>query len=214
MIYLIYKQKNNDFLFLNLLITFPPFLFLFQTLNHDIIFIFYFLILFKNEKFLASNLYMFFLTLLTLFKIYPIFILFGVIVYKLISKDYENIKKITIVSLINTVVLLWYYNSLNISVPSPISKVNTFGLFHDLTLLESINTMYLYIFITSLSIFLISLFILRQKLYSSIFKIQIKEWKTQDSLLIIIFSFLSIFINSYSNYGYKFSLNILLFLAI
>ena len=214
MIYLIYKQKNNDFLFLNLLITFPPFLFLFQTLNHDIIFIFYFLILFKNEKFLASNLYMFFLTLLTLFKIYPIFILFGVIVYKLLSKDYENIKKITIVSLINTVVLLWYYNSLNISVPSPISKVNTFGLFHDLTLLESINTMYLYIFITSLSIFLISLFILRQKLYSSIFKIQIKEWKTQDSLLIIIFSFLSIFINSYSNYGYKFSLNILLFLAV
>ena len=32
--------------------------------------------------------------------------------------------------------------------------------------------------------------------------------------MIIIFSFLSIFINSFSNYGYKFSLNILLFLAV
>ncbi len=214
MIYLIFTQKNTDFLFLNILITFPPFLFLFETLNHDIIFIYYFLVLFKNKKFLDNNFYMFFLTLLTLFKIYPIVILFGVIVYKLISKDYENIKKITTVSLINTTVLLWYYNSLNISVPSPISKVNTFGLFHDLTLIASINTIYLYLFSTFLSIFLISLLILRQKFYPSIFNIQIKEWKTQESLLIIIFSFLSIFINSFSNYGYKFSLNILLFLAV
>ena len=214
LMYLIFKQKNTDFLFLNILITFPPFLFLFETLNHDIIFIYYFLVLFKNEKFLASNLYLFFLTLLTLFKIYPLVILFGVIVYKLISKDYENIKKITAVSLINTVVLLWYYNSLNISVPSPISKVNTFGLFHDLTLLESINTLYAYLFITFLSIFIISLLILRQKFYLSIFNIQTKGWKIQDSMLIIIFSFLSIFINSFSNYGYKFSLNILLFLAV
>ena len=212
--YLICIQKNNDLLFLNILITFPPFLFLFETLNHDIIFIFYFLVLFKNEKFLNRNSYLFFLTLLTLFKIYPIFILFGLIVYKLLSKDYENIKKITIVSFINSAVLLWYYNTLNISVPSPISKVYTFGLLHDFNLLESIKPNYLYLFITSIFLLLILLFLFRQKLYLSIFNIEFTKSNTTDSLLIIIFSFLSIFINSFSNYGYKFSLNILLFLAV
>ena len=110
--------------------------------------------------------------------------------------------------------LLWYYNTLNISVPSPISKVYTFGLLHDLNLLESIKPNYLYLFITSIFLLLILLFLFRQKLYLSIFNIEFTKSNTTDSLLIIIFSFLSIFINSFSNYGYKFSLNILLFLAV
>ena len=95
----------------------------------------FFWFLFKNEKFLASNLYLFFLTLLTLFKIYPLVILFGVIVYKLISKDYENIKKITTVSLINTAVLLWYYNSPQYFCSQSNIKVNLTHLVFSTTLL-------------------------------------------------------------------------------
>ena len=210
--YLVLNKISNDFLYLNLLILFPPFLFLFETLNHDLIFLYFFLLLIRKTELLNNNLYLFLLTVLTLFKIYAISILFGELVYRFLSN--QRSLKIFTVFLLNALILFWYYTSLNLDIPNPISKVNTFGLFHDLSLLRSIKINYYILFILLMFISLILLFSLRKKIYPLLFKSTIEAWSKNDTYLTILFLFVLLFINSYSNYGYKFSLNILLILVI
>ena len=210
--YLIVSNLSTDLLYLNLVFTFPPFLFLFETLNHDLIILYCFLLLLRNNKILDNNFYLFLLTVLTLFKIYTIVILFGELVYKYINN--QRLSKILIVSLLNVIVLFWYYTSLNLDIPNPISKVNTFGLLHDLRLIESINIRYYFTFIILFFVSLILFFSVRKKVYSLLFRSRLETWEKNDSHLTILFLFLILFINSYSNYGYKFSLNILLIFAI
>ncbi len=210
--YLVLNKISNDLLFLNLLILFPPFLFLFETLNPDLIFLYFFLLLIRNIKSLDNNLYLFFLTVLTLFKIYTIAILFGELVYKF-SNNQRSLK-IFLVFLLNFAILFWYYTSLNLEIPNPISKVNTFGLLHDLNLLRSININYYILFLILLFTSLILLFSLRKRIYPLLFKSPTENWNKNDIYLTILFLFLLLFINYYSNYGYKFSLNILIFLVI
>ena len=210
--YLVLNKLSNDLLFLNLLILFPPFLFLFETLNPDLIFLYFFLLLIRNIKSLDNNLYLFFLTVLTLFKIYTIAVLFGELVYKFSSN--QRSLKIFLVFLLNVVILFWYYTSLNLDIPNPISKVNTFGLLHDLNLLRSININYYILFIILLFTSFILLFSLRKRIYPLLFKSTAENWNKNDIYLTILFLFLLLFINYYSNYGYKFSLNILIVLVI
>jgi len=211
-IYLILSKVSHDQLFIYLLITFPPFLFLFETLNHDLIFLYSFLLLIRNNKILNNNLYLFLLTILTLFKIYTIAILFGELIYRFFNN--QRFSKILIVSLFNVVILFWYYTSLNLEVPNPISKVLTFGLLHDLRLIKSININSYFLFIILLFTGIILLISKRKNVYRLLFKSKIETWNKNILYLIVLFLFLGLFINSYSNYGYKFSLNILIVLVI
>lgn len=211
-VYLIYRKINQDLLFLNLMFTFPPFLFLFETLNHDLIFLYCFLLLLNEKKIMSNNSYLFLLTILTLFKIYTISLLLGELIYRLLNK--QRISKILIVTLLNISILLWYYRSLNLDIPNPISKVLTFGFLHDLKLLQTININYYFLYIILFFVLLTVLISLRKKINLLIFKSELGTWNKDDTYLSFLFLFLGLFVNSYSNYGYKFSLNILIVLII
>ena len=203
-----YLDESNTFFFAILIS--PSFIFLLDSLNPDIyILIFLFIILKLIDK---SNNFFYFILILTIlsininFKIFPIGVLVGLIIYSLYKNKYFYSLIYVIVFFLNLYSLYIHYIVNKNWLPVPSATSRDFGFLSDYFVLKNINlyqaNMNNYLFL--LVLFFILLFIFKFK--SMVIDI------TNIDLFLIFFPMVFV-IYLFSNHGYKF-IFILLFISI
>lgn len=191
---------NHYVLFL--LIASPPLTFVVERMNLDLfvalVSLLSLMLYEKNSKILA----LFLLSILSQIKIYPIFLIFGVLIYQIFSDNKPGIRSSVIFSLLNFSSLAIYYFLGNISnnVPKPNGVSWTFGIPSHLINYKEIFGANSYIFpsIFIVSINLILLLILKKffpniLIYNQIFK----------SNLVFPYLFSFLLISLYYNFDYR-----------
>ena len=201
--YFLFKLSGMDLLIVAYFLVTPSFYFLMQSLNHDIFFLTLFTFLFRNYKIYNNIIFLTFLTFLTLFKIYSIGIFFGIFLFLISSKNLRENFKFLFVFILNLSLLVNYYFSNNISVPSPVSKIYSFGVFHDFNLIKNTSLLMSQIFILFYVLCIFYILFNSDKIFHVFFnKLLFKS--NQEKFNTIVFTSLVLLILIYSNYGYKY----------
>jgi len=203
-----YLDESNTFFFAILIS--PSFIYLLDSLNPDIYILFFLFIILK----LIDKSYSFFYFTLTLiilsininFKIFPIGVLVGLIIYSLYKNKYVHFLIYVIVFFLNLYSLYIHYIVNKNWLPVPSATARDFGFLSDYYVLKNIN---LYESNINSYLFLLVLFLLLLFIYK--FKSMPLAIKNID--LFIIFFPMVFVIYLFSNYGYKF-IFILLFISI
>ena len=114
----------------------------------------------------------------------------------------ENFKFL-FVFILNLSLLVNYYFSNNISVPSPVSKIYSFGVFHDFNLIKNTSLLMSQIFILFYVLCIFYILFNSDKIFHVFFnKLLFKS--NQEKFNTIVFTSLVLLILIYSNYGYKY----------
>ena len=201
--YFLFKLSGMDLLIVAYFLVTPSFYFLMQSLNHDIFFLTLFTFLFRNYKIYNNIIFLTFLTFLTLFKIYSIGIFFGIFLFLISSKNLRENFKFLFVFILNLSLRVNYYFSNNISVPSPVSKIYSFGVFHDFNLIKNTSLLMSQIFILFYVLCIFYILFNSDKIFHVFFnKLLFKS--NQEKFNTIVFTSLVLLILIYSNYGYKY----------
>jgi hypothetical protein len=202
---LLFFSKKNLLLVVSIFIS-PGFHFLIFSLNTDVFVLLYICILLKYNKWDFKNFNFIVLTLLTLIKTYTVMLFFGYVIKFIIEKKYKHALLTSSYLFLNIVIIIYHYYFQNSMLPSPLSFTRSFGLLHDIKILNDNigfnEVSYLVIFL------LISATLLRKKI--DLQKLEIKIHKDLVAERVIIFFPLCFLINIYSNWGYKFLFNSLL----
>lgn len=189
-----------------LLIT-PSVIFLFESLNPDIIFAGYLIYKLRNKKTLKDLkiIELLFISLFTQIKIYSVIFLISIIILRFLKK--EPIKIYLILTGINIHLLLQHYFINGNTTPSVSSINRTFGLLSDYMIINSTIGNNFFIFYL-MSIPIIFIF---QKNYVFIDKKFENLISNENTVIIFPMLFIILF---FANYGYKFIFIVIYFLYI
>lgn len=203
----LFNLKNNVFLVVTLLIS-PSFNFLIFSLNTDLFIFTYFVYLFCKDIKSWSFIDLLLLSLFSQLKLYPLLLICGYVFF-IMLKDKKLTKKLYLsiaVLIINTFSIIYFLFFLDPFLPNPLSYTRTFGFLHDINLMrEVVGYDEVIKIIFSLLIF-VAIFILIGKT-EKIFKLVIVNFESKYLDKFVIFFPLTLVINLFHNWGYKFIFN-------
>ncbi len=192
--------QTKFYLYLVFILMSPSLIFMFTSLNPDIVILFYFISrLFSKNYMKEINIFDYLiLSFFIQVKIFPIAVLFGIVTYQILKnkKAFNSI----IFFIVNLFTLIYYFFSLTTitRAPAELSSLNrTFGIYSDFVILEK------FVFLLFLYLLIIVLFIVFQNKYT--FQKNDEWFKDRDETIDLIYLPLILVILSFANYGYKFS---------
>ena len=199
--------SDYSLVFNTFLLVTPSVIFLFESLNPDIIFAGYLIYKLRNKKTLKDLkiIELLFISLFTQIKIYSVIFLISIIILRFLKK--EPIKIYLILTGINIYLLLQHY-FINGNTTPTVSSINrTFGLLSDYMIINSTIGNNFFIFYL-MSIPIIFIF---QKKYVFIDKKFENLISNENTVIIFPMLFIILF---FANYGYKFIFIVIYFLYI
>ena len=192
--------QTKFYLYLVFILMSPSLIFMFTSLNPDIVILFYFISrLFSKNYMKEINIFDYLiLSFFIQVKIFPIAVLFGIVTYQILKnkKAFNSI----IFFIVNLFTLIYYFFSLTTitRAPTELSSLNrTFGIYSDFVILEK------FVFLLFLYLLIIVLFIVFQNKYT--FQKNDEWFKDRGETIDLIYLPLILLILSFANYGYKFS---------
>ena len=206
-LYKLVKLKQDIFLFVVFLVS-PSFTFLIFSLNFDLFVFIYFLYLF-NKLHKGWNYFdLVVLSLLTQLKLYPISLLIGYFLYLcLVNKKSKIFVYFTgLFAILNIGLVVYFLVALNPFIPDPLSYTRTFGILHDINLLNKIIGFDEAIMIIGVLLVLMIILLVRYK-FNYILNFLKIDLSYEEMWLYFIFFPTSIMINLFQNWGYKFIFN-------
>ena len=208
-IFFVIKLPNYMFPLIVILIS-PGFHFLFFSLNSDIFVLFFLAYLLKKENFQSNlNFNLLLLSFITLIKTYPLLIFVGFGILFLLKKDFKSFTIACGYFIVCTIVLFQHYIINSSLLPDPLSYTRSFGLLHDLKLLNIFIELKFSILIAMISSFI--LFFSRNQL-NKLLQLEMNKLENINIEKFILISPMIFFINIYQNWGYKFIFNSLILL--
>ena len=208
-------QNNEKFIFILFFIS-PPFLFLFTSLNSDILFFSHLLYLVIKRKTEVSKFDYLIITILSQLKIFYLGLLFGIALFRFIKKEKKEFFISFFFIILNSFVFLFdsvtnsrsSYRHEIFGVPYVYAPMNTFGFVADIQTFFDVQ-----LSIIENSKFILCVIVIFMIVFFVYIKKNIPSFKEFDNDKLALFLYIipvCLIINFFGNAGYKFVFNFLL----
>lgn len=196
-----YSTGKFDKFLIFALYTSPPVNFLYDRMNLDLFILIFVIYMVKNlNKNLILNLVI--LSFTIQYKLHPLFLLFGLLIYFYLTKEIKKLKIVFVFLILNLSNILIYYQNVNFETAQPYLSYRSFGIYTDAIFISKFFTSKIQSYFLLMIILIILILVIGLKNNNSSF-----EFDKFNNL----FSLWFIGIALYANYDYRIPILLVIF---